>query len=182
MPLRGPAMLTVVVGKTFHNSLTPLVSQPVIKHQAPIVRTDPGATESMVADAQKHVPFSLMVPTVVEASSYPDSSPDPPIRTYDITDKNKAVLLIFKDGLQYWGVEETNWRGAPILAERSFHRVIGGRQYDFYYHGTNLHMVVLHAGTADYWVVNTLIDGLSNETMIAIAKGLRPLAAVRGKP
>jgi LCP family protein required for cell wall assembly len=181
MSLRGPAMLTVVVGKTFHNSLTPLVSQPVIKHEAPIVRTDPGATESMVVDAQKHVPFPLMVPTVVEASSYPDSSPDPPIRTYDISDKNKAVRLIFRDGLQYWGIEETDWRGAPILAERSFHRVIDGRQYDFYYHGTNLHMVVLHAGKTDYWVVNSLIDGLSNETMIAIAKGLRPLAAVRGK-
>jgi hypothetical protein len=26
-----------------------------------------------------------------------------------------------------------------------------------------------------YWVVNTLVDSLSNETMIAIAKGLSPL-------
>ena len=36
-------------------------------------------------------------------------------------------------------------------------------------------MVVLRQGGATYWVVNTLLDSLSNETMIAIAKGLRPL-------
>jgi hypothetical protein len=30
-------------------------------------------------------------------------------------------------------------------------------------------------------VVNTLLDRLSNETMIAIAKGLKPLASVKRK-
>jgi hypothetical protein len=34
---------------------------------------------------------------------------------------------------------------------------------------------VLRAGGASYWVVNTLLDSMSNETMLAIAKGLRPL-------
>ena len=36
-------------------------------------------------------------------------------------------------------------------------------------------MVVLREGDTSYWVVNTLLDKLSNETMIAIAKGLRPV-------
>jgi hypothetical protein len=34
----------------------------------------------------------------------------------------------------------------------------------------------LRHGSASYWVVNTLRDELSNETMIAIAKGLQPLS------
>jgi hypothetical protein len=38
-------------------------------------------------------------------------------------------------------------------------------------------MVVLRVGDASYWVVNTLLDSLSNETMLAIAKGLKPMAA-----
>jgi hypothetical protein len=38
-------------------------------------------------------------------------------------------------------------------------------------------MVVLRQGNASYWVINTLRDDLSNETMLAIAKGLRPLTA-----
>jgi hypothetical protein len=41
--------------------------------------------------------------------------------------------------------------------------------------GPHLHMVVLRAGGASYWVVNTLLDSMSNETMLEIAKGLRPL-------
>jgi hypothetical protein len=58
-------------------------------------------------------------------------------------------------------------------------RRIGGRRYELYYNGPHLHMVVLRTDGASYWVVNTLLDELSNETMIAIAKGLRPLAKVR---
>ena len=54
--------------------------------------------------------------------------------------------------------------------------MIKGRQYDLYYAGPNLHMVVLRAGGATYWVVNTLLDKLSNETMLEIAKGLRPMS------
>ena len=40
-------------------------------------------------------------------------------------------------------------------------------------------MVVLHRGKATYWVVNTLLDSLSNETMLAIAKGLKPLTGAK---
>ena len=38
-------------------------------------------------------------------------------------------------------------------------------------------MIVLRQGGVSYWVVNSLLDNISNETMIAIAKGLRPLSA-----
>jgi hypothetical protein len=36
-------------------------------------------------------------------------------------------------------------------------------------------MVALRTGGATYWVVNTILNQLSNSTMIAIAKSLRPL-------
>jgi hypothetical protein len=42
-------------------------------------------------------------------------------------------------------------------------------------------MVVLTVGGTSYWVVNTLVDSLSNETMIAIAKGLQPLETTKAK-
>ena len=76
---------------------------------------------------------------------------------------------------QYWGIEETDWNGAPALSDKSFRHDLGGREFDLYYSGSHLHMVVLHAHGATYWVVNTLLDDLSNETMLAIAKGLKPL-------
>ena len=67
--------------------------------------------------------------------------------------------------------------GVQSLADH-FTRKLGGRTYELYYNGPRLHMVVLKTDGASYWVVNTLLDRLSNETMIAIAKGLRPLAKV----
>ncbi len=175
----GGTMLCIVVGKTYHNAITPPAPQHVIKHEAPSVYYDRTATESIVHDAQRKVPFPLMVPNVIESTSAPDTvSPDEPIRVYTVSGRQKAVRLVFRRGgvNEYWGIEETDWQDAPVLfSERSFHRIIGGRSYSLYYHGTHLHMVVLHVGKTGYWVVNTLIDSLSNETMIAIAKGLQPL-------
>ena len=49
--------------------------------------------------------------------------------------------------------------------------MINGRSYDFYYSGPKLHMIVLREDGATYWVVNTLLDSLSNETMIADRQG-----------
>ena len=53
--------------------------------------------------------------------------------------------------------------------------MLGGREFDLHYTGSHLHMIVLHEHGATYWVVNTLLDSLSNETMLAIARGLRPM-------
>ena len=48
--------------------------------------------------------------------------------------------------------------------------------YSLYYAGPHLHMVVLRENGATYWVVNTILDSLSNETMLTIARGLTPLS------
>ena len=50
-----------------------------------------------------------------------------------------------------------------------------GRKLDLFTNGGTIHMVVLRTARASYWVVNTLRDELTNETMLAIAKGLQPL-------
>ncbi len=38
-------------------------------------------------------------------------------------------------------------------------------------------MVAFRENGASYWVMNTLLNRLSNETMLAIAKGLQPLGS-----
>ena len=105
-----------------------------------------------------------------------------PVRMYwiDPDEKHKAVRLVYRMGSnEYWGVQMTDWDDAPLLADKSLTRRINGRIYDLYFDGPKLHMVVLRTKHARYWVVNSLLDRLSNETMLAIAKGLKPLA--RGK-
>ena len=117
-----------------------------------------------------------MNPAVIESASAPDSTK--PYYAYRINESDRAVRLVFKSsGGVYWGIEQTNWDEAPVLSDKSVHHILKGRSYDFYYNGPKLHMIVLRANGASYWVVNSLLDNLSNETMIAIAKGLRPLNA-----
>jgi LCP family protein required for cell wall assembly len=173
------AMVVVVLGQTFHGSLAPIPTSNAPKHQPPYVRLDPSVATPLLTPYKAKAGFTLMVPTVLERSSYPDSyNGDVPARFYTIQGKNKAVRLVFKTGPgEYWGVEETNWLDAPVLGDKSFRHDLGGREFDLYYAGSRLHMVVLKTSTATYWVVNTLLDSLSNETMMAIAKGLKPLTS-----
>jgi hypothetical protein len=176
-PLQRNTMLTVVVGTPFHGTITP--APPV---QVPATRQPPHVTSNSYDTAgplravAKKIGFRLMTPTVIESSSAPDNLK--PMYAYTIQGHHHAVRLVFRTaGSVYWGIEETNWRDAPVLSDRSFRHDLGGREFDFYYNGPKLHMVVLRQGDNSYWVVNSLLDNISNETMIAIAKGLRPLSA-----
>jgi LCP family protein required for cell wall assembly len=176
------SMLLVVLGTAFPGTIapTPVVTTP--RHEAPYVRTDPSSAASLLAPLRSKIKFPLMVPTVLERSSYPDTlSGDKPVRQYWIDRRggHKAVRLVFHTGSEFWGVQETDYDDLPALADKSFRHDLGGREFDLYYNGSHLHMVVLHAHGASYWVVNTLLDDLSNETMLAIAKGLRPLTTVK---
>ena len=120
------------------------------------------------------MPFTLEVPRLIESHSEPE--PLAPIRVYRLSKGHLGVRLTFQTGEnEYWGIEETDWNDAPILTSPSFEHRVHGRTYDFYYSGVHLHMIVLKANGATYWVTNTILDSLSNETMLAIAKGLAPL-------
>ncbi|MGE5272384.1 MAG: LCP family protein [Verrucomicrobiota bacterium] len=175
--LQNGSMVTVVVGRTFHGSLAPAPPAPPTPTREPAhVQSNPYDTSGPLRAVRRKVGFKLMVPTVIDSSSAPDSTK--PMYAYRIEGGHHAVRLVYRDASgAYWGVEETNWDDAPVLSDRSFRHVLRGRPYDFYYNGSKLHMIVLREKGASYWVVNTLLDSLSNETMIAIAKGLKPLGA-----
>jgi LCP family protein required for cell wall assembly len=168
------AMLVVVVGSTFHGDIAPAPLDRTPVRQKPSVRYDREAALDSVRERQPKVPYRLLVPTILESSSQLSSSS--PARLYYIEQRHKALRLTFVTGAsEYWGIEETDWADAPILSKPSATRKLkDGRTYDLYYNGSHLHMAVLRGeGGASYWVVNTLLDSLSNETMIAIAKGLK---------
>ncbi len=180
--LSNGAMLTTVVGQTFHGTLASAPVDQTPKREPANVTSGASASRDVLRERRSRVRFPLMVPTVIERSSWIDS--ERPARLYriDSAGKYKAIRLTFRtgNGNEYWGVQKTDWNKAPVLDGRNFVRNIGGRRYELYYNGPHLHMVVLRRPKASYWVVNTLLDRLSNETMIAIAKGLRPLSKVKG--
>jgi hypothetical protein len=122
------------------------------------------------------VRFQLMVPSQIEGHSRPDL--EVPVRSYWIG-KHRAVRLVYKTSLDvagYWGIEETDWPDPPLLDKPNRTIVRNGRRFDLFFNGVHLHVIALREKNASYWVTNTLLNTLSNETMIAIAKGLRPLS------
>ena len=119
-----------------------------------------------------------MYPDVLERSSALDTSPSSSARFKPIAQKHerRADVRARRRATSYWGVEETDWADAPILRRAAPAVHAEGRpQARSTHDGAQLHMVVLARRTASYWVVNTLLDALSNETMLAIAEGLQPL-------
>ena len=172
--LANGAMATVVVGQNFHGSIAPAPVDQTPKKARPQVSLNPSLTRSELLSLRRRVPFRLEVPRFV--ADFSKLEFDAPIRAYNIKHGYKAVRVTFATGLnEYWGIEETNWDEAPALADASFNQRIHKRQFSLYYSGPHLHMVVLRENGATYWVVNTVLDSLSNETMLAIARGLQPL-------
>ncbi len=176
-PLSNGACVVLVVGSTFHDRLSPVVVPQTPTRHPPYVRTDPGESRAALAGVRKRLPFRLQLPTVLERNSRLDSGyGETPVRVYSLGGQ-PTVRLTYGTGVnEYWGIQETRWAGAPALSDKSLTQYVGGRRFDLYYTGSDLHMVVLRTGGATYWVVNTLLDSLSNETMLAIARGLRPMS------
>jgi LCP family protein required for cell wall assembly len=174
----GNPLTVVVVGSSFNGELVNpqahVVPTPV--HTAPAVRSDASLTTYSLQQVRSKVPFRILDPTTVEQSSRLSSLDG--VRAFKPVPHRHELAMSFVTGAGnvYWQVIETDWNNAPILRHATAQVHIGGRVYDLYTTGGNIHMVVLHEGGATYWVVNTLLDELSNETMIAIAKGLQPLA------
>jgi LCP family protein required for cell wall assembly len=174
--LSNGGLLVVIVGSTFHDQLTPVVTKQTPTRQPAYIRRDPSETRASLAKFKRRLPFRLELPTVLERSSYLDSGGgEVPVRVYAMGGQPTVRLTYRTGSTQYWGIQETRWADAPLLADKSLTQRVEGRTFDLYYAGSHLHMVVLRDNGATYWVVNTLLDSLSNETMLAIARGFRPM-------
>ena len=144
-------------------------------HEAPAVRDDPGLTQSSLLDLRGKVPFRILVPHVINSASTLTTLV--PFRVFKPVPYKHELVMTFVTGASnvYWQVIESDWNDAPILRKPTDKvRLKDGRKLDLFTNGGNIHMVVLRTPHASYWVVNTLRDELSNETMLAIAKGLQP--------
>jgi hypothetical protein len=174
----GNPLTVIVVGSAFGGQIVNPEAHvaPTPTRQPPNVTPYASLTEGLLRDAKTKVPFRLLVPTVVARNS--GLTNDTPFRVFKpAPHKHEAVLTFYTAGGNvYWQVIETNWTDAPILRKPTgTYNLKDGRKLRIYSNAGTIHMAVLRRGKATYWVVNTLRDELSNETMLAIAKGLEPL-------
>jgi hypothetical protein len=134
---------------------------------------------AVTAPALRHVydevHFPLMVPHRIARGA--TLSTDEPVRGFKPVGHQHEVVLTFvqPDGIQYWQVEESTWNSAPILQNPSYSFVHRGQKFQVYTTGGAVQMVALRTPRATYWVVNTILNELSNKTMLAIAESFRPL-------
>jgi LCP family protein required for cell wall assembly len=126
-----------------------------------------------------HIPG--MYPTVTQsASQFVPYTTTTPIRTYVIHSSghgyNSLYAMFQMPGIlgAWWGIEESGFADAPILANPTTTRKLDGRVYRFYYNGPHLHLVAFTYRKRVYWVINTLLDDLTPDEMVAIARSLRP--------
>jgi LCP family protein required for cell wall assembly len=172
----GNPLTVVVVGTAFGGEVVNPEAHvaPTPVHQTASVRTDPGLTLAQLQSLRGKVPFRILVPHVIDSGSTLTSLE--PFRAFKPVPGKHELVTTFVRGNVYWQVIETDWNDAPILRKPTgTYRLKDGRVLRLFTTGGNIHMAVLRTPRASYWVVNTLRDELSNETMLAIAKGLQPL-------
>ncbi len=166
----------------------PHKTKPHIKARPPgsdgLVRArEAGEQEGETAARKLGSGFPVFYPTrlpsdarFVESNSY-EHIVDP--RVYHLRDsENKrhgAYRMVAEFGpyyeTHYFGLQGIQgWPDPPILDNPSETRTINGREYEFYVDGDRLSQVAWHRGENSYWVANDLLNTLTNDQMVGIAR------------
>jgi LCP family protein required for cell wall assembly len=171
----GNPLTVVAVGTSFGGTLTIPKPPKVLPKQPPQVSAGATMTAPALRKVYDEVHFPLMVPHLVAQGS--TLSTDDGVRGFKPLKNQHEVAMTFNinGGDEYWQIEESTWNSAPILQKPTGTIPYRGGKLLLYSTGGSLQMVALRTGGATYWVVNTILNQLSNSTMIAIAKSLRPL-------
>jgi polyisoprenyl-teichoic acid--peptidoglycan teichoic acid transferase len=117
----------------------------------------------------------------VESDSY-EHIRDP--RVYHLRDtedkRHGAYRMVGEYGplyeTEYFGIQGIQgWSDPPILANPSETRTIDGREYQIYIDGDRVSLIAWHRGDNTYWVSNSLLQSLTNDQMVGIARSSRAI-------
>jgi LCP family protein required for cell wall assembly len=171
----GNPLTVVAVGTSFPGKLVVHRPPKVQPKQPPQVSEGAAVTAPRLRQVYDEVHFPLMVPHKI--ARYAQLASVEGVRAFKPLKNQHEVVLTFvqPDGIQYWQIEESTWSSAPILQNPTGTIPYRGGKLLLYSTGGALQRVALRAGNATYWVQNTILNQLSNSTMIAIAKSFRPL-------
>ena len=171
----GNPLTVVTVGTSFPGTLTIPKPPKVEPKTPPQVSEGQGMTAPRLRQVYDQVHFPLMVPHKV--ARYSGLSSVEGVRAFKPLKNQHEVVLTFQVGqtYEYWQIEESTWKTAPILQSPSFSFIRKGQRYQVYTSGGAVQRIALVGPHATYWVSNTILNELSNSTMLAIAESLRPL-------
>jgi polyisoprenyl-teichoic acid--peptidoglycan teichoic acid transferase len=138
---------------------------------------EPGEDQAVIAATR--VPFPVYYPKNIKRGSrfFDGFSSDKP-RIYDIEDRRRRKHRAYRMTLEapglgeYYGIQGTDWQGAPAVANPNETRRVDGRTLLLFRDGSRLRMVAWRTDNAVYWVANTLLRSLNNQQMLGIARSL----------
>ncbi len=124
--------------------------------------------------AQKS-PLPLEMPSSWIAGSAYDE-----FRAYRLTDTKgrhsaAAVVVARTPGGGSWSIQTMRWLTPPAIENPNGKRMINGTEYLLFYQGDRLHMVAWKRNKTLYWVLNTLKNELTDDTMMNLAKSFKPV-------
>ena len=106
-------------------------------------------------------------------------------RVYHLRDQSKNKHGAYAEVLQlpqgdYFDVQGIHgWTDPPILSNPSESRTMNGRDYDIFLDGDRIRLISWHQGDNAYWVGNSLLQTLSNDQMLGIARSMGKLPGQR---
>ncbi len=134
------------------------------------------AEEQQAVGAAVQVPFPVLYPRLQTGPATQEE-----VRPYALRDPeghlHHAYTVVFEENVigGYYDVQGTDWLEPPIVAHPQETRQIGGRAYMIFADGSHIHMVAWREHRVLYWIVNTLLEELSNQQMLMLADSTQPL-------
>ncbi|HEY2353279.1 MAG TPA: LCP family protein [Gaiellaceae bacterium] len=173
----GNPLTVVAIGTTYRGKLKlPRSSAPHVSTKGAQVEDGVSRTLAAVRSQQPDAHFRLMVPHKLAANS--SLSTDEGVRLFKVYGGKREFVLTFflasGCACEYWQIEESNWTDAPLLANPTSTFKDKGRTYEEFTSNGAIQTIAVKSGDAVYWVQNSILNTLSNATMIAIAEGLQP--------
>jgi polyisoprenyl-teichoic acid--peptidoglycan teichoic acid transferase len=136
----------------------------------------PAADEEQAVNAAVQVPFPMLYPRLQAGPATQEE-----VRPYALRDPqghlHHAYTVVFQQSILggYYDVEGTDWLEPPIVAHPQETRYLDGRAYMVFADGEHIHMVAWREHHVLYWVINTLLEELTNRQMLTIADSTQPL-------
>jgi len=136
----------------------------------------PSSGEAELAKGTVNMPLRVLYPALQSTAST-----EQPARGYDLRDRSNklhhAYVAVWQENTLggYYDFEGTDWTNPPIIAHPTEERKIGHDKYMIFADGSHIHVIAWRRGGMLYWLTNTLLEDLSNEQMLAIARSARSL-------
>jgi polyisoprenyl-teichoic acid--peptidoglycan teichoic acid transferase len=145
-----------------------------------------GEAEAKAVARRANHGFPVFYPArLPSGAAYVESNPyyhvqDPRVYHFRDTDGKRHAAyrmvaeLELPDGIHYFGVQGIRgWPDPPILDNPSLTKKIRGRDYEIYVDGDRVKMIAWRRGENTYWISNSLLQALTNDQMVGMARSAR---------